>query len=104
MHERKMEKSDITAFARMKDKTDEQITMAITFSAPVMKSLLVSTALQMKMKNYFVAESYITIEFDLKETKKEDICPICIEFLKKLDVKVAKAQTLEKSLMKSISG
>jgi hypothetical protein len=102
-HEVKLEKTEITAFARVKDKTDKNVIMVMTFSGPVMESILGSTAKEMGLENYSVSESYISIAFDLEKFKKqEDICSICKEFLAKVDVKVADARKWESALLKSL--
>jgi len=94
-----MEKTGIVSIARVRELSEEVLEVVITFSEPIMASTLSSVAESMSMPKHFVSESYITFAFDLKTTKKEEVCPLCRKFLRNLDEEVAKVKPLQRALL-----
>lgn len=103
MHEIKLEKTGITSISRLRIVPEKSITVTITFSESIAEPILTSVAKELNMPQYSVAESYITFNFDLTKFKKEDVCPMCLKYLKSVDEEVAKkVKPLEKMLLEQL--
>lgn len=102
----KLEKSRITAFIHMKNKTKKYLELAVTFSQPVMESTLKSSADGVFGKGYATTDttdSYIRIKFNLGKLHENECCIKLKEFLKQLDDEIVKAQIWTKTLEKTLS-
>ena len=97
-----MKKSGVTAFVRVKNRTEKGVDIAVTFSHPVMESTLKSAAKEVLGKGYVTTDSYIRVRFDFKETPEDKYCMKFTNFLNQLDDEIFKAQGWTKSFEKAL--